>query len=93
MGLSTAQKFLVEANRSTGTGEYFRWRTVGTTLGYSEEESHRAVRSLDERKLLILLNDGNARMLVSGRQLAARLLAKPSGEAVKRGAGRQARRG
>lgn len=73
MSLSVTQQFLVEATHAAGSTDYFRWKNVGKTLGFSEAESDRAVRSLDERKLLIVLAEGEARLLDSGRQLAARL--------------------
>jgi hypothetical protein len=76
MGLSSSQRFLVSACRSAGPGEYFRWQQVGADLGYSESETHEAVRSLDQRKLLILLVEGNARVLDAGRALAERLATK-----------------
>ena len=71
--MSTTQKFLVEANRVAGGSDYFRWRAVGTNLGYSESESDQAMRSLNDRKLVILLLEGDARILAAGRKLALRL--------------------
>jgi hypothetical protein len=73
MGLSSAHRFLCEANRAAGTGEYFRWQAVGAALGYTDDQSIRALNSLDDRKLLILLVEGNARLLGAGRRLAHEL--------------------
>lgn len=73
MGLSSSLRFLREANRIAGAGDYFRWTAVGAALGYSDDKSIRAVKSLDERKLLILLVEGQARLLGAGRRLAAEL--------------------
>ena len=78
MGLSSTQRFLVEASRATGSGDYFRWRQVGATLGHSEAESGRLIQSLNDRSLLILLQEGNARLLPAGRDLARRLDARSS---------------
>jgi hypothetical protein len=69
--MSTTQRFLIEASRAAGSGRYFRWRSVGSTLGYSAAESEKTMRALDERKLVVLLLDGDARLLDAGRQLAA----------------------
>ena len=68
--MSATQRFLVEASRAAGTGCYFRWQAVGSSLGISAAESERTMRSLDERKLVILLLDGDARLLDAGRRLA-----------------------
>ncbi|HEY7115508.1 MAG TPA: hypothetical protein VH475_02920 [Tepidisphaeraceae bacterium] len=73
MGQSATQRFLCAAHRATGAGDYFRWETVGTALGFADGDSRRAVESLDQRKLVILLREGNARMLPAGRQLAVEL--------------------
>jgi len=73
MGLSSAHRFLREASRAAGAGDYFRWQAVGAALGYTDDQSIRAVNSLDERKLLILLVEGNARLLGAGRRLAQEL--------------------
>jgi hypothetical protein len=79
MGLSSSLRFLREANRIAGTGDYFRWSAVGAALGYSDDQSIRALESLDERKLLILLVDGHARLLRAGRRRAAELEATKPG--------------
>jgi len=76
MGLSATQRFLVKANLSTGTGEYFRWQNVGHSLGFTDAEADVAVRSLDQRKLAILLQNGDARILAAGRAMASRLESK-----------------
>jgi len=81
MGLSAAQQFLVEATRTAGRSDYFRWQSVGAAIGFSTAQSDTAVRSLGDRKLVILLLEGNARLLDAGRQLAARLEAKTPGRA------------
>jgi hypothetical protein len=77
MGLSTTRRFLVEATR-TAAGDYFRWRQVGVALGHSEAEAGRLIQSLNDRKLIILLRDGDARLLTAGRDLARQLEAKSS---------------
>ena len=79
MGMSAAQQFLVEATRSAGRTDYFRWQSVGLAIGFSPAQSDNALKSLGERKLIILLSEGNARLLDAGRQLAARLEAKAPG--------------
>ena len=71
--MNTTQRFLIEASRIVGAGDYFRWHTVGATLGYSPAEAEKAMQSLSERKLVMLLLDGDARLLDAGRQLAVRL--------------------
>jgi len=71
--MSTTQRFLVEANRLAGGSDYFRWRAVGTSLGFSESEADQAMRSLNDRKLVILLLEGDARILAAGRRLALQL--------------------
>ena len=76
MGLSISQQFLVEATRAAGSGDYFRWNAVGISMGLSASESEQAVRSLTSRKLVMLLLEGDARLLEAGRQLAVRLNAK-----------------
>src|SRR4051812_11434837 len=81
MGLSTTQHFLVEAIRAAGAGDYFRWHQVGAALGHSEAESGRLVQSLNDRKLLILLREGDARLLTAGRDLGRRLAAKSAAAA------------
>lgn len=80
MALTVAQNFLVHACQTAGMNDYFRWVWVGRTLGMSEPESARAVESLEQQKLVRRLADGEARVLVGGRQLAARLEAKRRGE-------------
>ena len=78
MGLSLAHRFLREANRAAGAGDYFRWPAVGSALGYTDDQSLRALNALDQRKLLILLVEGNARLLGAGRRLAQELeISKP----------------
>lgn len=79
MGLSAAQQFLVEATRAAGLTDYFRWQSIGATIGLSPAESDIAVQSLGDRKLIIRLLQGDARLLDAGRQLAARLEAKTGG--------------
>ena len=79
MGLSLAHRFLREANRAAGGGDYFRWPAVGAALGYTDDQSIRALNSLDQRKLLILLVGGDARLLGASRRLAAELEAARSG--------------
>src|SRR5260221_6672513 len=79
MALSASRTFLVNAYRKAGNQDYFRWRDVGTSMGYSEAQSLSAVQSLDEHKLLILLVGGDARLLSTGRDLASRLEAKGAG--------------
>ena len=76
MGLSVTQAFLLGAYRAAGPEQYFRWREVGAGLGYSGEQSEHAVRSLDERGLLVLLAEGNARLCATGAALASHLEAK-----------------
>jgi hypothetical protein len=76
MGLNVSQQLLVEAARAAGSGDYFRWASVGTSIGLSPSESDQAVRCLNDRKLVILLLEGDARLLEAGRQLATRLAAK-----------------
>ncbi len=73
MGMSNSQRYLVAASLATGAGDYFHCRQVGQTLGYSDAETNAALQSLDDRKLLILLVEGNARLLATGRALASRL--------------------
>ena len=73
MGLSATQSFLVGAYRAAGPDQYFRWRDVGTGLGYSGEQSENAARSLDERGMMTMLNDGNARLCGPGIALAVQL--------------------
>lgn len=80
--MKPTQQFLIEASRTVGASDYFRWHTVGAALGYSVAESERTMRVLSERKLVMLLLDGDARLLDAGRQLAARL---KSAVPVKRG--------
>ena len=76
MGLSVTQAFLVGAGRAAGPEQYFRWRDVGAGLGYSGEQSEHAVRSLDERGLIVLLTEGNARLCATGAALASQLETK-----------------
>ncbi len=76
MGLSASQRFLVEGNRAAGAGDCFRWRGVGDTLGYSHAQSGEAVQSLGERRLLVVLADGEVRISPAGRQLAEKLEVK-----------------
>ena len=73
MGLSTSQRFLVEANRAAGAGDCFRWRGVGEALGYSAAQAGEAVQSLGDRRLLVQLADGEVRILAAGRVLAEKL--------------------
>jgi hypothetical protein len=87
MGLSATQAFLVGAYRAAGPEQYFRWRDVGVGLGYSGKQSEHAVRSLDERGLLVLLTEGNARLCAAGAALASELEKKAlavSGKSGKR---------
>ena len=60
----------MEASRAAGPGNYFRWQSVGSALGFSAAQSEQTMRSLDERKLVILLLDGDARLLEAGRRIA-----------------------
>src|SRR5947209_15970906 len=76
--MSSTQRFLAEASRAAGTGRYFRWRTVGSSLGFSAAETEKTMRALDERKLVVMLLDGDARLLDAGRQLATGSRAAPS---------------
>ena len=80
MALTAAQNFLLHACQAAGMNDYFRWVWVGRTLGLSEPESARTVKALEQQKLVRLLADGEARLLVGGRQLAARLEAKRRSE-------------
>ena len=73
MGLSTSQRFLVEATRAAGASDCFRWRGVGETLGYSVAQAGEAVQSLGARRLLVQLADGEVRILAAGRLLAEKL--------------------
>ena len=81
MALSATHRFLVEANRLAGPDFYFRGQAVAAALGYSEEETEMAMRSLDHRKLLIRLTDGQARLRASGRTLARMLEARAAADA------------
>jgi hypothetical protein len=76
MGLSTSQRFLVEANRAAGASDCCRWRGVGETLGYSDAQAGEAVQSLGDRRLLVKLADGEVRILAAGRVLAEKLKLK-----------------
>lgn len=76
MGLSTSQRFLLEADRAAGHGDVFHWRHVGTALGYSETQSTQALDSLGQRRLLLVLSDGQVRLNPAGRQLATKLAGK-----------------
>lgn len=87
MGLNISQQFLLEAARAAGSGDYFRWAAVGISIGLSPSESDQAVRGLNDRKLVILLLEGDARLLEAGRQLATRLAAKESQISRNTGAG------
>ena len=87
MGLSATQSFLLAAHRSAGVSEYFRWHAVGAALGYSEAQSQSAMQSLGERRLFIVLSDGNARLLDAGRPRALRLERKSVGERGPAGGG------
>ena len=80
MALTAAQNFLVHACHVAGMNDYFRWVWVGRALGLTEPESASAVKALEQQKLVRLLADGEARLLVGGRQLAARLEAKRRSE-------------
>src|SRR5688500_2565543 len=91
MGLSATQAFLVGAYRAAGPEQYFRWRDVGTGLGYSGEQSEHAVKSLDERGLLVLLTEGNARLCASGAALASQLERKALASDAKPGKRRTTR--
>ena len=71
--MNPTQRFLIEASRTVGAGDYFRWHTVGAALGYSAAESERTMQVLSERKLVILLLDGDGRLLEAGRRLVVRL--------------------
>lgn len=73
MGLSTSQRFLVEANRAAGASDFFRCRGVGEALGYSDAQTGEAVQSLGDRRLLLKLADGEVRILAAGRVLAEKL--------------------
>lgn len=93
MGMSTSRRFLLKACRSGTPTDYFRWREVGTSLGYGDMETEQAVRSLDAQKLVILLHDGNARLLKAGRELADQLELRGGAEANGGGGGVAAKRG
>lgn len=71
--MSAAQQFLLEAARAAGAGGYFRWNAVGLAVGLTASQSHQAMRSLNDRKLVLLLLEGDARLLDAGRVLAARV--------------------
>jgi len=73
MGLSTSQRFLVEANRVAGATDCFRWRGVGQALGYSDAQAGEAIQSLGDRRLLVQLADGEVRISAAGRILAEKL--------------------
>ena len=79
MGLSATQRFLVEADRAAGTGDLFRCSAVGDALGYTPAQADGAARALGERKLVILLHGGEARLLAAGRRSAAELAARHGG--------------
>jgi hypothetical protein len=76
MGLSTSQRFLLEADRAAGHSDVFHWRRVGETLGYSETQSGQALDSLGQRRLVLVLSDGQVRLSPAGRQLAVKLATK-----------------
>ena len=73
MGLSTSQRFLIEANRVAGANDCFRWQGVGEALGYSPAQAGVAVQSLGDRRLLVPLADGEVRISPAGRILAEKL--------------------
>jgi hypothetical protein len=79
---------LVGAYRAAGPDQYFRWRDVGNGLGYTGEQSEHAARSLDERGMLVMLSEGNARLCAPGTVLAVQLEKKSAGAP---GKGRAAR--
>lgn len=93
MGLSATQEFLILAARLAATSDYFRWGEVGAAMGCTPQQADALVSSLDERKLLIRLQDGAARILVAGRETAARLDGKlrARGETARSPRGRQGR--
>lgn len=73
MGLSITQRFLVAANQIAAPDGCFHWRSVGQAIGISESQSDATTRALDDRRLLIRLVGGEARLLAAGRQRAAEL--------------------
>lgn len=93
MGLSASQEFMVLACRLAGAGDYFRWQEVGTSMGYTPQQTDELVSSLDQRKLLIRLQDGAARMLAKGKELASRMDGKlqKQGEALRGARGTRGR--
>lgn len=93
MGLSISQQFLIEAERAVGPDNCFRWHGVGVALGLTQTESSQAMQSLSDRKLVLLLLEGEARLLDAGRQLAGRLRTKVAGRDVRIGSGKGRRSG
>ena len=79
MALSSTQRFLLQACKEAGMDSYFRWSSVGNSLGMSAPESQQVVISLDQRKLIRVLSDGNARLLDAGKRMGAGLDAKQRG--------------
>ena len=76
MPISTSQRFLVAAARAADAEGYFACSAVAATLRCSPAERDTAVRSLAERKLIVELDAGQARLLHAGREFAVRLEAK-----------------
>lgn len=76
MALSVTQQFLVQACRDANTEFYFRWHGVGTSIGLSEAQAQHAVQTLDERKLIRKLSNGDARILDAGKRMGASLETK-----------------
>jgi hypothetical protein len=85
MGLSATQRFLVEANLSANAEGYFASHAVGAAIGYTALESDSAVRSLSERKMVIGLDHGQARLLAAGREMALQLKTKFTDRSMKAG--------
>ena len=88
MALSSTQKFLVGAASAASAEGYFRPRDVGRALGFTAEESARALRALAERNLIAQLQEGQARLRSEGRAMASRLDRETLGQAAASPAGR-----
>jgi len=78
MAVSERHRFLLAAAEATGAGDYFHWQRVGDALGWTDTDARQAMKSLENQSLVIALQDGQARLLASGRTLATKLASQDS---------------
>jgi len=74
-------RFLKAAQLAAGNANRFRWRVVGASLGFDDEESWRIADFLERRVAIVLPTDHEGQLLPLGRALIQQWSLTRPGEA------------